>query len=421
MARGPCARLPFRAGSARPRPGVFSGEETLRAGLALLVAAYVLSQFYRAFLAVLSPVLGPDIGAGADDLARASGLWFAAFALMQLPVGAALDRIGPRRTAAALLAIGGGGGAAIFALAQGPGAVSVAMVLIGIGCSPVLMASYYIFARLYSPAIFGTLAASVIGIGSLGNILSAEPLAWAVGLVGWRGTLWALAAVTLANAAALWLFLRDPPAADRPEGAGDSVLALLRMPAIWPILPLMAVAYAPSAALRGLWAGPYAETLFGAGPELIGRMTLAMGLAMIVGSFAYGPLDRLLRTRKWVVFGGNAAAAASLAALWALPAPGLVAATALLCAIGFFGASFPAIMAHGRAFFPPHMVGRGVTFLNMFGIGGAGIMQFASGPVYAASGGAVAGEAAFDAVFLFFLVPLVLGLVLYLLSQDRAD
>ena len=34
----------------------------MRAALACLVFAYVLSQFYRAFLAVLSPLLTADIG-----------------------------------------------------------------------------------------------------------------------------------------------------------------------------------------------------------------------------------------------------------------------------------------------------------------------------------------------------------------------
>ena len=89
-------------------------------GIALLGLAYVLSQFFRAFLAVLSPALRADIGAGPEDLAFASGLWFFAFAAMQLPVGWALDTVGPRRTAASLLLLGGGGGAAIFALASGP-------------------------------------------------------------------------------------------------------------------------------------------------------------------------------------------------------------------------------------------------------------------------------------------------------------
>ncbi len=30
-----------------------------------------------------------------------------------------------------------------------------------------------------------------------------------------------------------------------------------------------------------------------------------MALAMVAGSFLYGPLDTLFGTRKWVAFGGN--------------------------------------------------------------------------------------------------------------------
>ena len=58
-----------------------------------LVLGYVLSQFYRAFLAVLTPALEADLGATSGDLAFASGLWFLTFAIMQIPVGEALDRI----------------------------------------------------------------------------------------------------------------------------------------------------------------------------------------------------------------------------------------------------------------------------------------------------------------------------------------
>ena len=123
-----------------------------------LVLAYVLSQFYRAFLAVLTPDLARDIGATPSDLATASGVWFLIFAAMQIPVGAALDRIGPRLTASVLLAIGGGGGAAVFAMAQTPPQITLAMAMIGIGSSPVLMASYFIFARVYPAAMFATLA-----------------------------------------------------------------------------------------------------------------------------------------------------------------------------------------------------------------------------------------------------------------------
>ena len=234
----------------------------MRAGIAFLVLAYMLSQFYRAFLAVLAPVLEAEIGASTGDLARASGLWFAAFALMQLPVGWALDRIGPRRTASVLFLLGGAGGATLFALAQGPGAISGAMILIGIGCAPILMATYFIFARAFSPAIFGTLAGVTVGLSSLGNILSATPLAWLIDAFGWRATVGGFAVLTALIALAIALLVRDP---EKPEGeARGSLLDLLRMPALWPILVMMFVCYAPAAGLRGLWISPYITDRFGA-------------------------------------------------------------------------------------------------------------------------------------------------------------
>lgn len=388
------------------------------AGIVALVAAYVLSQFYRAFLAVLAPVLGAEIGAGAEDLAMASGVWFLVFAAMQIPVGSALDRVGPRLTAAALLGFGGAGGAAVFAMAEGPGAVTLAMALIGVGCAPVLMAAYYIFARTYSAAVFGTLAGVVIGVGSMGNIASSLPLAAAVEAFGWRQTLWGLAGVTLVVALALGLLVRDPP---KVEGAGKgSLMDLLRMPALWPVLIMMAACYAPAAGLRGLWVGPYYADVFGADAAAIGVATLVMGGAMVAGNFAYGPLDRVLGTRKWLIFGGNAGVLLCLLGLWAMPEAGGWVTLALLAGVGFLGASFPMVMAHGRAFVPPHLMGRGVTLLNLFGIGAAGMAQGVTGRIHTALGGDGAA-APYQGIFLFFAATLAAGMVVYLFSRDRMD
>ncbi len=83
-------------------------------GIVLLVLGYVLSQFFRAFLAVLATPIKTDIGISPEILANASGLWFLAFAAMQIPIGWSLDTIGPRRTAASLFLIGAAGGVSNF-------------------------------------------------------------------------------------------------------------------------------------------------------------------------------------------------------------------------------------------------------------------------------------------------------------------
>jgi len=388
-------------------------------GLIALVLGYVLSQFYRAFLAVLSPVLDAQIGAGPEDLAMASGLWFAAFAVMQIPVGWALDHIGPRRTASVLLALGGAGGAALMAVAQGPGMISVAMVLIGIGCSPVLMASYYILARDFPPAAFATFAGMIIGVGSLGNIGAALPLAWAVEAMGWRETMWAMAAITLAVAGLLMVLVRDP--ARLEGGTRGSFMDLLRIPALWLIFPVMLVNYAPAAGIRGVWIGPYLQDVFGADVTRIGTATLVMGLAMVAGNMIYGPMDRVFGTRKWVVVAGNASGALCLGALWLWPTSGEWTVIALMSAIGFFGASFAVIMAHGRSFIPAHLVGRGISLMNLFGIGGVGIMQFASGPIFLSLSQDGTPTEAYGQLFGLFGIAIALGLVIYLFSRDSTD
>ena len=157
----------------------------MRIGIAALVLAYVLSQFYRAFLAVMTPVLTEDLHVTAAELASASGWWFLAFAAMQVPIGGWLDRVGPRLTSGVLMAVGAAG-AVLFAQATGAMQIKLAMALIGIGCAPVLMASYFIYARQFSPAVFGTLAALTLGVGTLGNVASSLPLSWAVTAFGWR-------------------------------------------------------------------------------------------------------------------------------------------------------------------------------------------------------------------------------------------
>ena len=174
------------------------------AGIAALAIGYVLSQFYRSFMAVLTPVLTGELGMTKVELSAASGAWFIAFALMQFAVGVSLDRFGPRRTASVLLAVGGGAGAFLFSIATAPWMVIAAMALIGIGCAPVLMSALFIFARSYSPARFAVLASWTIAFGTAGNVIGASPLANAAEAFGWRPVMIALGLFTVLTALAIY-------------------------------------------------------------------------------------------------------------------------------------------------------------------------------------------------------------------------
>ncbi len=391
----------------------------MNSGILLLGLAYVLSQFFRAFLAVLSPVLARDLGTTPDDLAWSSGLWFLAFAAMQIPVGWALDTIGPRRTAAWLLLVGGGGGSVVFALASSALHIDIAMALIGVGCSPVLMASYYIFAREYPPAQFAVLASLMVGLGSLGNLVASYPMGFAAETMGWRNAMWGLAAVSALVAMGTLALVNDPR---KVEGESKGSMAeLFKLRALWFIFPLMGVSYAISGAVRGLWIGPYLADVFNANTDVIGVATLLMGVAMIVGTLAYGPLDKMLGSRRWMIAAGSLATLIASGVLITQPSQSLALSVGLMCAIGFFGATYPVIMAHGRSFLPSHLIGRGVTMLNLFSIGGVGLMQFLSGRVYSAVSPSEQLAAPYVAVFTLFAGCLAVGLVIYLFSRNNPD
>ena len=383
-------------------------------GIAILCIAYILSQFFRSFLAVLSSVLANDIGAQPDDLAYALGLLFFVFAVMQIPVGWGLDRFGPRIVSSVLLLIGGGGGAFLFASAQNPSHINLSMALLGVGCSPILMASYYIFARNYSPKIFATLAATFLGIGSLGTLIGASPLTYFVGILGWRDAVELIGIFTIFISLFLLFTVKNPDIKYESTVSSGGFWSILKSKDILLIAPIAIICYAPVAGLRGIWLGPYFEKKFEASIDEIGTIGLIMSLGMIFGTFFYGPLDRIFKTRKWIVLIGNFICLLSVAALSFLPEVSYNFAIISFALIGFFGMSFPVVVAHGRSFVPMELSGRGVTLMNLFAIGGVGVLQALSGLVFERTGD-------FGAVFSVYFILILIGLVVYFWSKDNTS
>lgn len=389
-------------------------------GIAAMTMAYVLSQFFRSFMAVLTPALMAELGASKAQLSAASGWWFATFALMQFVVGISLDRFGPRRTLAVIMGLGCGLGCFVFAGATAPWMIALAMALIGAGCAPVLMAAMFVFARLYPPARLAVLTSIVIGIGSLGNVGGTAPLAAAAGIWGWRSMLFAIGVAAIVTALAVLAVVRDPPriTADGGDSIWAGYLQVLRLRRLWPIFPMVGLNYAPMIGILGLWAGPYLADVHGADALAIGRVTFFMALAAVAGSFLYGPLDTIFGTRKWVAFAGNLGSVLVLSWLALFPTQGTVAVTVALCLIAVFGSSYALLMAHGRAFVPAHLTGRGITLLNFFSIGWVGVMQMLSGHVVDAWTDPARPEVAYVALFAFYAASVGLALAVYLLSKD---
>jgi hypothetical protein len=88
--------------------------------LAPFALGYLLSYLYRSVNAVTAPDLVRDIGLSASELGFLTAAYLLAFAGFQLPLGVLLDRFGPRRVQAVLMAVTGVG-ALMFAAAEACG------------------------------------------------------------------------------------------------------------------------------------------------------------------------------------------------------------------------------------------------------------------------------------------------------------
>jgi predicted MFS family arabinose efflux permease len=391
---------------------------------AALLPGYILSIFYRSFLSVIAGPVMTDLAIGPREFGLIGSAWFFAFALAQFPVGWALDRIGPRRTVMACMVVGTAG-ALLFATASHVAFSIVAMGMVGIGCSPVFMSALYLFARSTDQAGFAVLASLFIGVGSFGNLAGAAPLAWAAEHYGWRPSMLMVAGLFALATLFAAVLVRDPPPVDKvptgQEGLLQGLASIMAIRPLWLIAPITLSSYAILATVRGLWIGPYMTTVHVLDGVASGEAAFVMAVAMTVGAFAYGALEKALGQPKLLVAGGTVLTALSFAALAAFGHQSVLAATVLFAFMGFAGFTYALLMAHARMFFPGHLIGRGMTFVNFLFIAGAAIAQSASGWFIAA--GQKAGfepAATFASLHWIFGGVLLVSTMIYLLAPATA-
>lgn len=189
---------------------------------------------------------------------------------------------------------------------------------------------------------------------------------------------------------------------------------------IYSILALAFVSLSVILTLHSLWVGPYLAEVQGLDRIEIGNTFTILSIAMLVGSVDFGPVDRLLDTRKWVSLAGAVVTASIFAVLAALPDLALWQATALLCALGVTSNYVVTPLAHARAMYPDRLVGRTVTLVNFANFGGIAVLQFASGSIVDLFPASAVYDPvdAYRALFAFLAVAMLLGILAYLPVRD---
>ncbi len=360
-----------------------------RRAVALFLAfafAYFLSTLIRAVTATLAPTLVQEFGLSAGDLGLLAGGYFFGFALTQLPLGAWLDRLGPKRVVLAFLSVAV---LACVAFARASGFVELfaARVLCGVGVSACLMAPLTSYRRWYAPGAQMRASSWMLMTGALGMVASTLPVQWLLPVIGWRG-LFLMLGVLLALSMALiaWQVPGEPVQADLPAvstSAAAGYGAVWRDPYFRSLAPFGFVGYGGMVAIQTLWAAPWLVNVAGFTPVAASTAMFWLNVSMMLAFLLWGWVNpwlarKGLRAEQLMAWGLPVHMALLLLMAFAGGDVGEFSGLVwtLYCVSGTVGTlAQPAI---GMAF-PPALAGRALSAFNLLIFSGVFAVQWGLG------------------------------------------
>ncbi len=384
---------------------------------------YFLSYLYRSVNAVAGTGITADLGIDQASLGLLTSAYFLTFAAVQLPLGVVLDRWPAHKVEAGLLTIAAAG-AALFAVGGDVGTLTLGRALIGLGVSACLMAAFKAYASLVPIEKLPLVNGLHLAIGGLGLFAGGWPSEFAMGLVGWRGLFWLLAALSLLAAALLLVFGATPRAAPGRASIAEQFREVGRILTSRPFLaiaPVTTAAQMTALSLQSLWAGPWLRDVAGFSPRDASLILSVMAAATTLGFVFGGTLGAALARRGVPVSTGAVAGIT----LFALTQPVILfapvpAAVVAWVGFAFFATismlSYPALTGA----FPRELSGRVNTALNFVVFVSAFVTQGAVGYVVDATKPALGLGGAYTVAFGILLVLQVAGLAWFLVRRERA-
>ncbi len=392
----------------------------------ICAALFNMSMFYRASTAIIAQELTLDLGLSPKELGLLGSAFFYAFALVQLPLGLLLDRVGARATMVALNLLGVVGA---VLLANGHSALDgiIGRILMGLGMAANFMGPLKLFTRWFSLKKFATVSGILVSIGSLGSMLATSPLAFLVAELGWRDTFRCLAGFNLLLIICVLLFVREKPdisvseKASHPSAMG-SMRRLFSNWSYWAISFSTFLRYGSFAAIQTLWAGPFLMGYLKIPQLMAGNLLLMLGFGYILGAPIGGLLsDRVLKSRKKaVIYGVLCSATATISLLLWQENTLLLWLGAVLFAMGFFNSFGQVSYAHIRDIMPDEMSGTALSGINFFTMMGGGLFIHGLGSVMERVSPQLteAGDA-YYITFILCTMALVASIVLYATTREK--
>ncbi|MDP2930899.1 MAG: MFS transporter [Chloroflexota bacterium] len=282
-------------------------------GIAIL--AQWLNLFQRVAGATVADRLMAEFDISATALGVLMSVLFYVYGLMQFPVGAMADSLGPRK----ILSVGiltASIGSVVFGLAPSLPFLFMGRFLISLGVSVVFVSAMKVAADWFPSRHFGFMSTFTVFISQAGSLVATTPLALLVTWVGWRKSFELMGLLSLGVCLVIWLALKDRPGdlglalvepgpgdVTKPAGptltTGQRVKLVLTNPHTWPPFVAAGGLYGTLLVLLGAWGIPYLMQVYNMTRSDAANYMLVASVGMMVGSLAVAQLsDRVMQRRR---------------------------------------------------------------------------------------------------------------------------
>jgi MFS family permease len=340
-------------------------------------AGYGMTCIMRTINALLASPLSAEIGIGPAELGLLTAVLFLTMAAVQLPVGVALDRYGPRRVQIVCLLVAAVG-SIVFATSIDIAGLVIGRAMIGVGIASALMASLKAIVHWIPRERMASANGSVVMVGALGALAATAPAELVIHAIGWRGLFIAMACLFVLVAAMMWALV--PKQITEPSATVRHVQVRIREiysdPRFMRLAPLSSVCLGTSWSLCGLWAAPWLSEVDGLDRATVVTYLTVMGVSLATSALVLGRVtDRLAAagvSRETLLQALVAMLIAAEIAIFArLPIPPIVSWSV----VAAFGASTVVVFSLLAGYFPSRMSARANAALNMLHLLAAFVIQ----------------------------------------------
>jgi predicted MFS family arabinose efflux permease len=271
-----------------PRPNRLSGVAVFFHVFLPFAFGHYLSLLLRNVNSLLARDLVGSLGLSPGQLGLLTSAFFLSYALVQLPVGIALDRYGPRKVQLVLMLVAAAG-ALLFAKGESFAQLVFARALIGVGLGACFMSAVKVISTWIAPGKIPSVQGYLLAVGGLGSASATMPVRMALEHTDWRGLFVALAALTACAGLLIWMVTpREAPVRSAKVPTMKSVLDVYRDPAFRKTISLILIPHTIFFGIQGLWIGRWLTDVARFSDDAVAYLLYMSMAAVIFGAIAVG-------------------------------------------------------------------------------------------------------------------------------------